>query len=68
MKGPGLAKRLTNAGYPTPDEEGIRLQKEFELSHPELMAFKKSIRGATEYQSLLFNREVQLKEDKDKMN
>jgi len=68
MGGKGLAKRLTNAGFPTTEEEGIRIQKAFEISHPELMGFKRYLHRATEYESLLFHRKVQLKDKRDKMN
>jgi len=46
MQGKGLAKRLTNAGFTTSEAEGVRIQKEFEASHPELMNFKRQIRRA----------------------
>jgi hypothetical protein len=68
MTGKGLATRLTNEGFKTSIEEGERIKREFELTHPELMDFKKKIRAATEYESRLFGRQVQLKPNKDKMN
>lgn len=68
MSGKGLAIRLTNEGFPTSVEEGKRIKREFEMSHLELMQFKKGLRIAEEYESLLFNRLVKLKANKDKMN
>lgn len=57
MSGKGLATRLTNEGFPTSIEEGERIKREFEMSHPELIQFKKGLRVAEEYESLLFNRQ-----------
>ena len=56
MQGKGLARRLTNEGFPTTPEEGYRLQQEFEASHPQLFTFKKQLRHVVEYQTPLYGR------------